>query len=184
LTANTLYIQSTRSQLGQLFAGTAIPAGYNTTTSATHRLMVSGYYVDNTSSVAGMPSLRRKVLGAGGNITDEEVLVGVEDMQVQFGIDTDVPGTPVAPNPNRGVIDRYVNTDDAVIDPTNAGFNANAEILAVRIWLLLRAERFELGLIDPTDYEYADRDFGVFTDSFRRVLVSKTIYLRNALPAL
>jgi len=184
LTANTLYIQSTRSQLGQLFAGATVPSGYTTATSETHRLVVNGYYVDTTSSVPGMPSLRRKVLGAGGAITDEEVIVGVEDMQVQFGIDTDVPGTPVAPNPNRGAIDRYVNMDAAIIDPTDAAFNPNAEILAVRIWLLLRAERFEAGLIDPTDYEYADRDFGTFTDGIRRVLVSKTIYIRNARPPL
>lgn len=184
LTAGTLYIQSTRAQLGQIFVGTAVPAGYNATTSATHRLMVSGYYVDNTSSVAGMPSLRRKVLQAGGGIVDEEVIVGVEDMQIEFGIDTDVPGTPVAPNPDRGSIDRYVNPDDPLIDPTNAGFNPNAEILAVRVWLLLRAERVENGLVDATDYEYADRDFNTFADGFRRMLVSKTIYVRNARPAL
>jgi type IV pilus assembly protein PilW len=184
LTAGTLYIQSTRSQLGQIFAGTTIPGGYNAPTSATHRLIVNGYYVDQTSSVAGMPSLRRKTLQAGGGIADEEVLVGVEDMQIQFGVDSDIPGTAVVPNPNRGAVDRYVNPDDPLIDPTNAGFDPNAEVLAVRVWLRLRGERVENGLIDNTDYEYADQDFGTFADGFRRVLVSKTIYLRNARPPL
>jgi type IV pilus assembly protein PilW len=70
-----------------------------------------------------------------------------------------------------------------MIDPTNAGFDPNAEILAVRVWLRLRGERVENGLIDNTDYEYADQDFGIFNDGFRRVVVSKTIYLRNARPA-
>jgi len=105
-------------------------------------------------------------------------------MQIQFGIDTDVPGTPVAPNPNRGSIDRYVNPNDPIIDPTNAGFNPNAEILAVRVWLLMRSERVEQGLNDPTTYNYADRVYGTFTDGFRRLLVSKTIYVRNARPPL
>jgi Tfp pilus assembly protein PilW len=183
LTANTLYIQSTRSQLGQIFAGTVVPAGYNATTSATHRLIVNGYYVDQTSSVAGMPSLRRKTLQNGGGIADEEILVGVENMQIQFGIDTDVPGTAVAPNPNRGAVDRYVNPDDPMIDPADAAFNPDAEILAVRVWLRLRAERVENGLVDATNYQYAGQNFGVFNDGFRRMVVSKTIYLRNARPA-
>jgi type IV pilus assembly protein PilW len=183
LTANTLYIQSTRSQLGQIFAGTVVPAGYNATTSATHRLIVNGYYVDQTSSVAGMPSLRRKTLQNGGGIADEEILVGVENMQIQFGIDTDVPGTAVAPNPNRGAVDRYVNPDDPMIDPADAAFNPDAEILAVRVWLRLRAERVENGLVDATNYQYAGQNFGVFNDGFRRMVVSKTIYLRNPRPA-
>lgn len=184
LTANTLYIQSTRSQLGQLFVGTAIPAGFNPATSETHRLLVTGYFVATGSSVPGLPSLRRKVLQTDGTVTEEELVVGVEDMQVEFGIDSDVPGTPVAPNPNRGSIDRYVNPGDPVIDPTNAGFNPNAEILAVRVWLRLRGERRENGLVDPTNYQYADQNFGVFNDSVRRLVVSKTIYIRNARPPL
>jgi type IV pilus assembly protein PilW len=187
LVNNVLYVQSTRSQLGQIFAGTAIPAGFNLATSETHRLIVTGYYVSNSSG--GVPALRRKILRtdaptAIGEVRDEEVLIGVEDLQIEFGIDTDVPGTPVAPNPDRGAVDRWVNPDDPVIDPTNAGFNPNAEILAVRVWLRLRGERVENGLIDNTDYEYADQDFDTFADGFRRLLVSKTIYIRNARPAL
>ena len=184
LTAGTTYIQSARAQLGQIFVGTALPAGFNAATSETHRLLVSGYFVSDMSSVQGLPSLRRKFLQTDGTAAEEEVLVGVEDMQIQFGIDTDVPGTPVAPNPNRGSIDRYVNPDDPVIDPTNAGFNPNAEILAVRVWLRLRADRVENGLADPTNYQYADRNAGVFNDRIRRLLVSKTIFVRNARPPL
>jgi type IV pilus assembly protein PilW len=184
LTVGGLYIQTARAQLSQIFEGTAIPGGYNAATSATHRLLAHLYYVDQTSSVAGMPSLRRKWLENDGDLADEELVVGVEDMQIQFGVDTDVPGTAVAPNPNRGSIDRYVDPDDPLIDPADAGFDPNAEILAVRLWLRLRAERVENGLVDTTEYEYADQDFGTFADGFRRVLVSKTIYLRNARPAL
>jgi len=161
-----------------------VPAGFNAATSETHRLLVSGYFVSDMSSVQGLPSLRRKFLQTDGTAAEEEVLVGVEDMQIQFGIDTDVPGTPVAPNPNRGSIDRYVNPDDPMIDPTNAGFNPNAEILAVRVWLRLRADRVENGLADPTNYQYADRNAGVFNDRIRRLLVSKTIFVRNARPPL
>ena len=183
LTAGTLYIQSSRSQLGQIFAGTVIPAGYDAATSETHRLIVHGYYVSRSSSIAGVPSLRRQTLQQGGGIANEEVLPGIEDLQIQFGIDTDVPGTPVAPNPNRGAVDRYVNSDDPMIDPDDVGFDPNAEVLAVRIWLRVRAERTERGFTDTAVYQYADQNVGPFNDGFRRVVVSKTIYLRNARPA-
>lgn len=101
----------------------------------------------------------------------------VEDLQVQYGVDVDLPGTP-----NRGSIDRYVNANDPIITPGAAGFISDAEILAVRIWLRLRAENFENGFVDPTNYVYADRNAGVFNDRIRRLVVSKTIYLRNARP--
>jgi type IV pilus assembly protein PilW len=183
--AGQVSIQSTRSQLGQIFVGAAVPAGFNATTSATHRLIVNGYYVSRTSTVAGVPSLRRKILRANGAglVDDEEVIAGVEDMQIQFGVDTDIPGTSTVPNPNRGSIDRYLNPNDPMIDPTNAAYDPNTEILSVRIWLRVRAERTEPGFTDTTNYIYADQNVGPFNDGFRRLLLSKTIYLRNARPA-
>ncbi len=161
---------------GTLFNTLAIPAGYNAAFSEVHRLMVSGYYVRRATATT-QPALRRKVLGTNGAITDEEVISGVEDMQVQFGLDMDPPG-----GLNRGSVDRYVNPNSVIIDPTNAGYNSNAEILSVRIWLRVRAERLENGFTDTANYVYADQNVGPFNDGFRRVLVSKTIYLRNNRP--
>jgi type IV pilus assembly protein PilW len=179
-TANTLYIQSNRSQKSQLFVGTALPGSPEAATSQPFRLVVNGYYVatNNTSglSIAGntVPSLRRKTLIDGGTIRDEEILPGVEDFQVQFGIDTSAPTTT-----GRGTIDRFVNPGDAIL--TNAAFIANeGQIIAVRIWARLRAERPEQGFTDTATYVYADRNVGPFNDNFRRIVVSKTIYLRNA----
>jgi type IV pilus assembly protein PilW len=186
LAANTIYIQSTRSDNSALFEGTTIPALFLPATSETHELVVNGYYVSQNSSLdtAGnpIPSLRRKFLqnGAGGAaIADEEILPGVEDMQIQFGVDTDVVDALVG----RGVVDRYVNPDDAILDDTSASFNPDAQILSVRIWLRLRSERIENGLPADPGYTYADQAVGPFTDGFRRIVVTKTIYLRNARPA-
>jgi hypothetical protein len=81
-----------------------------------------------------------------------------------------------------GSIDRYVNINDPLVDPGNAGFNSDATVLAVRIWLRVRAERTENGFVDTTNYVYADQNVGPFNDGFRRIVVSKTIYLRNARP--
>lgn len=183
--ANTLYIQSSRSDNSALFQGPALPPNFLAATSQTHELVVNGYYVSQNSSLdfggLTVPSLRRKFLrnGAGGPaIADEEILPGVEDMQIQFGVDTDAVDAP-----ERGVVDRYVNPDDAILDDTNAAFNPDAEILTVRIWLRLRGERRENGLPVDAGFTYADQNVGPFNDGFRRIVVSRTIYLRNARPA-
>jgi type IV pilus assembly protein PilW len=177
LTARTLYIQSARGMNSVLFAGTVIPAGYEDSAgSSTHRLVVNGYYVSRASTLGStVPSLRVKTLLTGGVIQDQEVLPGIEDFQVQYGVDTDAEREPF-----RGAIDRYVDADDPILDPGDAAFIDGAEILAVRIWLRVRAERPETGFTDSARYVYADQDSGPFNDGFRRIVVSKTIYLRNA----
>ena len=162
---------------GLIFNTAAVPAlGSSVVNQEVHQLVVNGYYVRRVNGVIP-PGLRRKTLQGNGAIVDEDLIAGVEDMQIQFGVDTDVSGAP-----GRGSVDRYVNTNDPIITPTNAAFISNAEILAVRIWLRVRAERPENGFTDTTNYIYADQNVGPFNDGFRRVLVSKTIYLRNAWP--
>jgi type IV pilus assembly protein PilW len=183
--ANTLYVQSARFEDSQIFVGPGIPAGYLPATSATHQLVANGYYVSQNSTLdlAGnnVPSLRMKTLiggAAGIQVVDQEVLPGVEDMQIQFGVDTDALDAP-----DRGAIDRYVNPNDPILIPGNPAFLDDAEILSVRVWLRLRAELPERGFTDATNYVYADQNVAAPNDAFRRVLVSKTIYLRNARPA-
>jgi len=184
LGANTIRIHSVRGTgESTIFTGATVPAGYDADTSEIHRLFVNGFYVSRTSSASTtgnpVPSLRvQTLLGNGTTIQNQEIIAGVEDMQIQFGVDTDAPGTA-----DRGSIDRYVNPNDPMIDPGNAGFNANVEILAVRVWIRVRAERRENGFTDETTYAYAGQSVGPFNDGFRRLVVSKTIYLRNARPA-
>ena len=180
-TANTLYVQSNRSERSRIFAGVALPASPEPTTSQPFRLVVHGYYVsrDNTSSLSTptnrVPSLRMKTLVDGGVIVDQEILPGIEDMQVQFGIDTTAAGTN-----GRGTIDRYVNPGDPILDRTSPSYIPDAQILAVRIWLRVRAENQENGFVDTTTYTYAGINAGPFNDGYRRLVVSKTIFLRNA----
>lgn len=174
-----LHVQSARFQEGRLFLGEALPTGYSPETSQTHRLVVNGYYVSPTSTLSTsdnrVPSLRVKTLIDGPRIEDREVLPGVEDFQVQFGIDTRPVGAP-----NRGAVDRYVNPGDPLLDPSQY---PDVRVLAVRIWLRLRSERPEAGFTDTQRYQYADRDDPPPNDGYRRMVVSKTIYLRNARPS-
>jgi type IV pilus assembly protein PilW len=160
-----------------------------------NNVVVDTYYVSQDSTqAAGLPSLRRKALSKSGSepaFVDEEIIPGIEDLQIQFGVD---------PTGVSGVATRYVDPDSALA--------SGAQIVAVRIWLLVRAPTPEIGFIDDRVYEYGDRvaSAGVTanlndaskatfafqpsqsTDTsltgikhYRRLLVSRTIQIRNAL---
>ena len=168
-----LQIQTTRIQ-GQLFDDGGIPAGFTVADSETHDLLINTYYVSPDSTlIPGVPTLRRKsLIFTGGNsvIQDQEVAPGVENMQIQFGIDVDDDNT----------VDRYVNPGDDIFDPLDAAFIPGANVITARIWLLVRGLTQEVGLNDLRDYEPGDVDLGVPNDDYRRLLVSKTILLRNS----
>lgn len=174
LEAGRLQIQTTRIQ-GQIFADGAIPTGYTPVNSATHNLIVTSYYVSPSSTlINGVPTLRRHRLiggGAGGpRIVDEEVAPGVENLQLQLGVDVDQDNT----------VDRYVNPGDPIYNPNAVGYVPGARVITARVWLIVRSVGFEAGIQDSNDYKPGDVGLGVQNDSFRRMQVSKTILLRNA----
>ncbi len=158
-------------------------------------LIVDTYYISrNSQQQVGLPSLRRKTLTTAGGVPvfrDQEIIAGVEDMQVQFGID---------PIGNTGVATRYVDPNDATVPAT-------AQIVSVRIWLLVRSDTYESGFTDDRIYQYADRlpatpsgdlnSVAAIGSAYqpaanpdasltgprhvRRLLISRTIQVRNAL---
>lgn len=164
---------------GQIFNNGAIPAGFDPL-AQTHNVMVNVYYVDQGSDLnADVPSLRVKTLVNGGIHQDQELIAGVENLQVQFGVDTD--------DPNDGIVDRYVDADHAIINPTNAGTIPTAKIRAIRLWMLMRADAQEPGFQDRATYTSPDPVINTcapgpacdYPNNFRRLAVSKTIFLRN-----
>ena len=165
--AGQIKVQTSRVQ-GSLFADGSLPTGFSAALSETRALVANGYYVSQSSDQdAATPSLRRKQLAFAGGapaIQDLEIVPGVEDLQVEFGLD--------------------LNNDqnaDYFVTP-GAAIPAGDAIVAVRVWLLVRAEDPEFSFTDNRSYSYSDRSGGAaYTpgDNFRRVLVTKTIALRN-----
>jgi len=172
-----IYVQSRRTQ-GVLFVPQAgctnpsqaacLPAGYAPGSSQSRALLARAYYVSpNSTQRPGLPALRRKSLGnvnsasVGGAMTDEELVAGIEDLQVRFGVDTNGDTS----------VDSYVNPN---------AVPAGADVISATIWLRIRAEEPEVGFTDGRSYQYADMA-SAFTpnDGFRRILVTKTIQLRN-----
>ena len=173
LAAGRLQIQSTRIQ-GALFADGAIPIGFTAADSETHDLMVSSYYVAASSNlIPGVPTLRRQMLvgGAGGPaIVDQEIAPGVENIQLQLGVDVDQDNT----------VDRYINPGDPILDPVDPAFIPGIRVIAARIWMVVRGVSPETGIQDNVNYTPGDVNLGTYNDQFRRMQVSKTILLRNA----
>lgn len=162
--AGQIKLQTSRVR-GTLFAGGATPAAFSPPTSESRALIANGYYVDQDSDERpGTPSLRRKQLDFDGGATvmdDLQIVPGVEDLQVEFGADF---------NEDQNA--------DYFVQP-NTVIPAGDQIVAVRVWLLVRAEQQETGFIDGNSYSYASRVAYAPADAFRRVLVSKTVALRN-----
>ncbi len=168
---------------GELFRNGVAPLAGFDAGAQIHDLVVNVYYVDNNSNNQDpaarflTPSLRQKTL-VNGVMTDQEIMPGVENLQIQLGLDTNESGT----------VDSYV-------DPSNPAV-ATSTVMAIRLWMLVRAEIEEFGYGDPGPYPAPDRalallpDFPIipggapgpatlYPDGFRRLQVTKTIFLRN-----
>jgi len=173
LEAGRMQIQSTRIQ-GELIADGVMPVTYTAADSSTHNLIVNSYYVAVQSDlIPGAPTLRRKSLTSIGGvptIVDQEVAPGIENLQIQFGVDVNADNA----------VDRYVNPGDPIYDPAAVGYIPGVRIITARIWLVIRGITREVGITDLRDYEPGDIDLGIYNDAFRRMQVSKTILMRNA----
>jgi type IV pilus assembly protein PilW len=162
-----LQVQSNRETF-VLFSDGARPAGYNAAPqSETHNLITDLYYIGETPAVNGLRqyALRRQTLVAGPQMRDDEIMPGVQDMQVQFGLDVNGDGT----------VERYVNPEDAI--------PAGARIATVQLWLLVVSDEIEVGFADTNrayTYANASQTAAMFHDNRRRVLVTKTIQIRNS----
>jgi len=137
-------------------------------------VVFNAYYVSNESKYdLSLPSLRRLSL-AGSRIEDQEIIPGVENLQVQFGINR--TGGPE--------IELYVDGDDVQDGDT---------IISTRLWLLVRSEQNEAGqgyedtkgpyvtpdADVPTIDPLSDTDAANYPPTYRRMALSRTIVMRN-----
>ena len=91
---------------------------------------------------------------------------GIEDFQVRLGVDTDGPEPDGSLN-----ADSYVNPGSVP---------ATADVVSATVWLRVRAEDREFSHVDGAAYNYADVSVAAPGDNYRRIVVSKTIQLRNS----
>ena len=169
----------------RLFVDDVAPGPIETDQAVVRDMVVQAYYISkNSEGRDGVPALRMKMLsGESGSpeFIDQEVLRGVEDLQVQFGVDPgddlDGNGTPDDPGGDgmadfvNGCAAQFVNPGNVLLD--------SAQVVAVRIWVRVRGDQPETGFVNKKNYKYADTNFTA-DDNFRRIVMSRTIYLRNS----
>lgn len=192
-----LYVSRLHSQSAQLLFADGHAPGPLDDDHDVRDLVVRAYYLSRDSvERPGFPALRVKSLttvSGSAQFVDSEVMPGIEDFQVEFGIDTgdydgdglaDADADADAGTDRGGAIaagasgrtTRYVSPDFADL--------ARCQIVAVRVWLRVRADRPEPGFIDDRIYGYAGVDYTPSAGAahYRRLLLSRTITLRNARP--
>ncbi|MGB7934102.1 MAG: PilW family protein [Gammaproteobacteria bacterium] len=160
---------------GRLFKGSDHDQSVNTIDAPavrTAELVSHGYFIHTSESSDpnkctgsdAVPSLYRMtpVIRAGElKLEAEEIAYGVDDFQVQYLVDTDKDNS----------VDDYFEEKDAS-DPMWD------QVIAARIWLLVRAECPETGYTNDTIYRMAGTNY-TYNDGYRRQLYTSTIRLRN-----
>jgi hypothetical protein len=133
--------------------------------SAVHDIEASVFYVSqDATGVAGRSSLRRKRLvgGSAPSFQDEELVPGVEDLQVEFGF---TGGDSTAAEPVQ-----YVPMDALPDD---------SQVRSVRLWVLVRSESGEAAAQRLPALAYANRRLDAEVARHPRLLVSRTVAVRN-----
>lgn len=126
------------------------------------------YYIRNFAVTAGdgVPTLCRIRLrndGAGGTPpphVEECIAQGVEDMQFEFGLDTN----------DDGAANVYV-ADPVPIDLTR--------LVSIRIYLLMRTINFDVGYTDDRTYSLSNKAPYTPGDRFHRRIYTSTVVVRN-----
>lgn len=164
LDANSYYLQ-TNGTLGVMIRGNAAPS----TSPAIPQpyeyweYAPSIYYVrDWCRPGDGIPSLVKTYWDETGAITTDCMAQGIEDMQVEFGVDTNSDGFP----------DRYVN------DVTLAAANTDG-LAAVRVHLLARSADPIDGYDNTKTYNISNAPAYTPADSFLRRIYTTTVQSRN-----
>ena len=184
---NHYYVRSSLFE-GRLFQGKD-EAAYPLTAAAvrTAELRSHAYFIHTSTNSDpnkcpgsdAVPSLYRLGL-VNGALAAEEVAYSVDNLQVQYGIDTDGDNS----------VDSYI---DAVA-PTDARWD---QVIAARVWLLTRAECPETGYDNTNTYAMGNVNYSPGTtdldgdgnidgdvdgdgnDDYRRQMYTSTVRLRN-----
>lgn len=191
LGTGVMYLRTSLSA-GALFIGegpNSLPGGaYNMfsgwqseKSSTNHALVSRAYYVSDYTDKPGdgLPSLRRSDLVAGPAMKSEVLLSGVEDFQLEFGVDSGINGVAGGMD---GIVDAYVTADDIPKDtlPDGTILEQWHRVLSVRMWLLMRSERKDRdGIGSAQTFTIAGNKVTTANDGYRRYLVSSVIKMRN-----
>ena len=169
LAPQVIYVYANNFQ-GELFVGTAAPTwkqGVAGQTPLNYRLNSRAYFVNEHTAFPGdgRPSLHRVQLEVGPSLSNTMMIPGVEDFQIQLGLDRN----------NDGSVNMYVEADNPLISPSLAG------VKSVQFWVMIKSEDKELLPGETQTLSMAGAPAVTYADGYRRVVVSKVVRLQNRL---
>ena len=165
--ANRLYVRSSLFT-GRIFNGSEQAS--NVITADPHKtteLIGHAYYIRPSAQTcrgAAVPALWHVTLDNSGQPVSEELALGVEQVQVQYGVDNNAPA---------GSVNQYVNAD-----PTWSATDWR-NVIAARVWVLVRSQCPQVGYTDTNTYTMGNVTYDPSDDSFLRQLYVTTVMLRN-----
>ena len=157
LVAAQHYIQS---NFDDVILATGVAANFTltgmdgTTLAPIHEFYQDVYYVDSDKNFK-----RRRLVN--GEIEDEPLIEGVDDFQVQYGIDTDADN----------IADTFITT------PVSNDYSGWQNVKTVTVSLLISGEA--VSQPDAKTYQYADKTNGPFNDKRKRRLFSFVVAVGN-----
>lgn len=124
------------------------------------------YYVRNYANTAGdgIPTLCRFELSddvATPRMEETCIAQGVENLQIEYGIDTDTDG----------VANQYISSPSAIL--------LRDRLVSVRLHLLMRSIEPDHGYTNPKTYSIGNFDGYVPDDNFYRRVYTTTVLVRN-----
>jgi len=132
-----------------------------TTQADIHRYLVHIYFIANNNVAGdGIPTLKRAEIGAGG-FAIVPLVDGIENMQVEYGVDTNSDGVP----------DSYKSTPASVAEWRGA--------MSARVHLLARNTVTTQGYKDTRTYVLGDETVDPSNDGYKRHVYSTAVQFVN-----
>lgn len=147
-----------------------------TTTAKIYRYRTHIYFIaQNNIAGDGVPTLKRAELGTAWTIVP--LVEGIENLQIQYGLDTktDTPCTGTSPPYTTPCDDGSADTF-AMPATVQSWWN----VVLVKIALLSRDTEQTKGYVDTKTYTLVDQAIAAPMDAYRRHAYSTTIHLANA----
>lgn len=118
------------------------------------------YYIGESTVMPGMPALRRQVFNANGaaSTTSEEIALGVEDMEILYGVDSN----------NDGNVEQMRKASE-ITSETEWG-----KVISVQISLVFRSQMPVLSVAEEKTLAGTD-----YNDRYMRQVINSTIRIRN-----
>jgi type IV pilus assembly protein PilW len=164
LSANGAYLR-TNGTVGVLFSGTAptAPPVVVAPPNADWAFRPSIYYIRQFANTPGdnIPTLCRKALrGAGPSMATECLATGIENLQIEYGIDTTQNGQPNV----------YLS---------NPTLTQLQDVVAARIFLVARTTEIDTRYTNTKTYSVRNAPDFVPNDSFHRRVFSTSVSIQN-----